>query len=58
MKIRTYFLPSFSSILTFQSSILSRTRAFSGAMYTAWKGEDGQRASQENADIVFKYKNM
>lgn len=35
IKIKTYFLPSFSSILIFQSSILSRTRALRGAIYTA-----------------------
>ena len=31
----SYLLPSFCSKRTFQSSILSRTRAFKGAMYTA-----------------------
>ncbi|CAN7976485.1 unnamed protein product [Ixodes persulcatus] len=31
------FLSSFSSSLTFQSLILSLTRAFKGAMYTTWK---------------------
>lgn len=32
----TYFFPSFCSILTFQSSILSLTKAFNGAIYTAY----------------------
>lgn len=31
-----HFFPSCSSNLTFQSSILSLTRAFMGAMYTTW----------------------
>ena len=33
----SHLLPSFSSSLTFQSSILSLTRAFKGAMYTTCK---------------------
>lgn len=33
---KAYFFPSFSSIRIFQSSILSLTRAFRGAMYTTW----------------------
>lgn len=35
LKAFTYFLPSLRSILTFQSSILSLTKALSGAIYTA-----------------------
>jgi len=33
----SYFLPSVCSILTFQSSMRSLTRAFRGAIYTAYK---------------------
>ena len=51
----SYFLPSVCSILTFQSSMRSLTRAFRGAIYTAYKNN---RNKFKMSSKIYMYKSQ